>query len=60
MFYISGMKYGIIALKLMIVYIVRQFRISTKVRLEDLKFRMKITLCLVNDDMFELENRTVY
>lgn len=60
MFVFSGMKYGNIALKLIIVYFVRQFRISTKVRLEDLIFRMKITLYLVNDNIFELENRNVY
>lgn len=54
------MKYGIIALKLIVVYIVRQYRIITKARLEDLKFRMTVTLCLINDDIFEIENRDVY
>lgn len=54
------MKYGNIALKLLIVHIIRQFRILTKARIEDLKFRMKITLCLVNDDIIELENRNDY
>lgn len=54
---LSGIKYGNIALKLIIVYIVRQYRLSTKAKLEDLKFRMNVTLCLVNDDIFELELR---
>lgn len=54
------MKYGNIALKLIVVYIVRQFRISTKARLEDLQFRMKITLSLINDDMFKFEYRNIY
>lgn len=55
-----GMKYGNIALKLIVCYIVRQFRITTKARLEDLRFRMKVTLSLVNDDIFEFEHRNAY
>lgn len=54
------MKYGNIVLKLIIVYIVRQYRIMTKARLEDLKFRMNVTLYLINDDIFEIENREIY
>lgn len=54
------MKYGNIALKLIIVYFVRQYRITTNARLEDLKFRMNVTLCLINDDIFKIENRRVY
>lgn len=54
------MKYGNIALKLIIVHIVRKFRVITKARLEDLRFRMKVTLCLTNDDIFEFEYRNVY
>ncbi|XP_031617885.1 probable cytochrome P450 313a4 [Contarinia nasturtii] len=55
-----GIKYGNIALKLIIVYMIRQYRIVTKARMEDLKFRMTVTLCLVNDDIFEIENRDNY
>lgn len=59
-FLVSGIKYGNIALKLIIVYIIRHYRILTKACLKDLKFRMNVTLCLVNDNIFEVVNREVY
>lgn len=55
-----GIKYGQIALKLFVVYIVRHYRLTTKTRLEDLKFRMTVTLLLTNENMFELHHRTEY
>lgn len=54
------MKYANIVLKLIIAYIVRQYRIKTLCKLEEVRFRMNVTVCLVNDKIFEIEERTSY
>lgn len=55
-----GKKYGIVAMKLLIVYIVRHYRLTTKLKLEDLKFQMQITLGMLNENVIEIENRNGY
>lgn len=47
-------------MKLLIIYIVRQYRLSTKLKLEDLKFQMQVTLGMLNQNVIEIENRDVY
>lgn len=56
----AGKKYGVVAMKLIIVYIVRHYRLSTKLKLEDLKFQMQVTLGLLNENVIEIENRDDY
>lgn len=47
-------------MKLFIIYVVRQYRLSTKLKLEDLKFQMQITLGMLNEKVIEIENRDDY
>lgn len=54
------MKYADIALKLFIVYVLRQYKLTTKIKMEDLRFQMNITLTLLNENMFELLKRDAY
>lgn len=56
-FQTAGIKYGNIALKLLIIYVIRNYRLSTHVKLEDIKFRMNVTLYLTNQNMFRLHPR---
>lgn len=59
-FFFAGKKYGIISMKLFIIYMVRQYRLSTKLKLEDLKFQMQVTMALLNQNVIEIENRDDY
>lgn len=59
-FFHAGLKYGNIALKLFVVHVVRQYRITTKTKLEELKFRMSVTSNITNENIFELHNRENY
>lgn len=52
-----GSRYALIVLKLFAVYIIKNFKITTKLKLEDLKFRMNITLNLINKHMVQIERR---
>lgn len=56
----QGMKYANIALRLIIVYIVRQYQVITHCKLEDLQFRMDITQRLISDKIFEIKKRSTY
>lgn len=58
--FFAGKKYGVIAMKLFIVHMVRQYRLTTKLKLEDLKFQMQITLGMLNENVIAIENRHDY
>lgn len=47
-------------MKLFIVHMVRQYRLTTKLKLEDLKFQMQITLGMLNENVIAIENRDDY
>lgn len=59
-FIFAGKKYGVVAMKLFIIYVVRQYRLLTKLKLDDLKFQMQITLAMLNKNVIEIENRDEY
>lgn len=52
-----GYRYASIVLKMTTAYIVRAFRLRTEMKIEDLKFRMHITLNMINPYMVSLEKR---
>lgn len=51
------MKYANIANRLFVAYCVRRFRFSTNLILADLKYKMNITLNIVNDHIVNVERR---
>lgn len=55
-----GKKYGMIAMKLFLIYTVRRFRILTKKQIKDLQFQMQVTIAITNKDIIELELRENY
>lgn len=57
---ISGMRYGNIVLKLFVVYLVRKYRFTTTLKLEDLQFEMNITLHMMNKNVFQIHKRSAY
>ncbi|KAL9697792.1 hypothetical protein quinque_001233 [Culex quinquefasciatus] len=52
-----GLRYAMINAKIMLIYIVRNFRLSTHLRFEDVKFLMGITLHLAFKHSIVLERR---
>ncbi|XP_055605424.1 cytochrome P450 4c21-like [Uranotaenia lowii] len=52
-----GERYGMISMKVMFIYIVRNFKLHTKLRHEDLKYRFDITLKLNFPHAIQLERR---
>lgn len=54
---IQGMRYGNISLRVLAAWLVRNFRFSTDLRLDELNFRMDITLKLLNGHIVRIERR---
>lgn len=54
------MRYGQIVSKMVVVDILRHFKISTKLKIKDLRFRMHITLQLINKHLISVEKRDAY
>ncbi|XP_001651422.2 cytochrome P450 4c21 [Aedes aegypti] len=52
-----GARYAMISNKIMIIHLVRNFRMSTKIRFEDLKYRINVTLNLAFKHLITLEAR---
>lgn len=53
----AGKKYGYITLKMFVAWLSRNYRFSTDLKYEDLKFRMDITLRLLNKHMVHVIKR---
>lgn len=56
----TGMRYGQAAVKVIAVHFVRNYILSTPLKLDDLKFRMNITLHLVSKHLIQLKRRDEY
>ncbi|XP_062555553.1 cytochrome P450 4c21-like [Armigeres subalbatus] len=52
-----GARYAMISNKIMIIHLVRNFRLRTKIRYEDLKYRINVTLNLAFKHLITLEAR---
>lgn len=55
-----GSKYGYMVVRFFMCWLVRHFRFSTGMRLEDIQYRMSVTLKLFNGHMVQLHRREVY
>lgn len=55
-----GLKYGHIVVRMFVCWLVRNFRFTTSLRIEDLKFRMSVTMKLVNGHMVQAHRREDY
>lgn len=55
-----GNKYGYMSVQFFVCWLVRNYRFSTKMRMEDMDFRMCITLRLVNGHFMEVHRREKY
>lgn len=55
--YCIGARYGKLVLFMFVAWLVRHYRFGTKLRMEDLRFRMDITLKLLNGHMVSAERR---
>lgn len=53
----TGIKYGTLALKMFVAWLGRNFRFTTDLKYDDMKFRMDITLKLLNRHMVHVHNR---
>lgn len=53
----SGTRYANVVLKLLTIYVVKNFRLTTKLKIEGLKFRMNVTLNLLNKHYVQLHKR---
>lgn len=53
----KGARYGNLALRMLVVWLSRNYRFSTDLRMEDLHFRMDITLKLLNGHMVRVQRR---
>lgn len=52
-----GSKYAQYVIKIIVVYVVERFRLTTSLRIDDLRFRMNVGLCLLNKHMVQLHER---
>lgn len=58
--YFQGTKYGNLVLRMFVAWLARNYRFSTKLKMTDLKFRMDITLKLLNGHMIQIHKRQAY
>ncbi|XP_059621811.1 cytochrome P450 4c21-like [Phlebotomus argentipes] len=52
-----GMKYSLMSMKTMIIHLVSNYRLSTELRMEDLRTRYDVMLKLINKHMVSIEAR---
>lgn len=52
-----GTRYAMSVLKICTIYVTRNYRLHTRMRLDDLKFRMNITLNLLSPPLISMEKR---
>lgn len=55
--YRAGIRYANIVLKMSVVYVLKSFRVSTRLRMSDMKFRMNVTLTLLSAHLVRLHRR---
>lgn len=53
-----GSRYAQFVIKIIVIHVVKRFRLSTALKIEDFRFRMNIDLILLNKHMIQLEERT--
>lgn len=56
-FYSAGWKYALMAIKILLAGLVRNFSFSTSVKLEDLKFTNSLSLKYTNEPAFTIKHR---
>lgn len=54
---ITGIKYANIVLKLATVYVLKRYRLSTTMKMNDLRLRMNVTLNLINMHQVQVHRR---
>lgn len=52
-----GTKYALNVLRLITIYVVKNFTLTTQLKMEDLQFRMNITLHLINKHLVQVHKR---
>ncbi|XP_059621733.1 cytochrome P450 4c21-like [Phlebotomus argentipes] len=52
-----GMKYSLMSMKTMIIHLLSNYRLSTELRMEDLRTKIDVTLKLINKHMVSIEAR---
>ncbi|XP_055317506.1 cytochrome P450 4c21-like [Sitodiplosis mosellana] len=56
--YCMGQKFAFISIKIILAKLFRKYRISTRLEMDDIKFRLEITCKPINGIMVEIEERT--
>lgn len=51
------MKYGYMSVKIILASVLRNYKFSTNLRMEDLKWKFELTLKLVNTHLVTIEKR---
>lgn len=54
---ISGQKYATMIIKFVIIYIIRQFKLQTNLKMENIRFVMYISQGVANKNVIELQSR---
>lgn len=55
-----GARYGQLVLRMFVAWLVRSYRFRTELRMEDLRFRMDITLKLLNGHLVRADRREMF
>lgn len=56
-FFFKGQKYAITVMKLLLAHILRHYRVTTHLKLEELEVRMDINIFLINGHMMQIHHR---
>ena len=54
---ISGARYAMISMKIMLLYLLKRYRFKTKIREEDMRFRFEAVLRLDGGHLVQIEKR---
>lgn len=52
-----GVKYAMVVMKLILAHILRHFRVTTPLKMSDLKVRMDINIFLINGHLIQVHKR---
>lgn len=55
--FILGTKYANIVLKLATIYVLKRYRLSTTMKIDELRLRMNVTLNLINTHRVQVHRR---
>lgn len=58
--HIVGLKYGNIVVRMFVCWLLRKYRFTTTLSLEDLQYRMSITLKIDSGHMVSIHRRNEY